>query len=381
MNILGLHLKLLIGQTTPAPAPFIISEALQSVQVTHSDQVRSGFQLNFQVGRGLTDIMDYALLRYRLLEPFNRVILVVYFNVRPQTLIDGIITQHQLSPGDDPGSGTLTVTGEDVSVMMDLEQRIVEYQNNDAQTLQTIIDRYRTTCGLRIENSTLQNANRTTDQPWMQSHMTDLAFVQQLAESYGYIFYIRPGSAARTNIAHWGPPIPNRMENRQAALSINMGPHTNVDSVSFQCDALAPERVIYHHQDQEQTPIDQPEVQNPQVQLARTAIPARRTVYQKDTGAGNQQTDQAGPRNRAQAMFNRSYRDPVTASGQLNALRYGAILEPRGLVDLRGAGRSYDGTYYVKSVTHTIDIRKGAYQQSFSLSREGLGTTATRVRG
>ena len=38
----------------------------------------------------------------------------------------GIITHQQLSPGNDPGSGTLTVTGEDVSVMMDLEEKKAE---------------------------------------------------------------------------------------------------------------------------------------------------------------------------------------------------------------------------------------------------------------
>jgi hypothetical protein len=69
----------------------------------------------------------------------------------------------------------------------------------------------------------------------------------------------------------------------------------------------------------------------------------------------------------------------VTASGELDALRYGRILRPRGLVDVRGVGHSYDGTYYVQGVTHSIDIRSGAYKQNFTLTREGLGTRKTRV--
>ena len=58
--------------------------------------------------------------------------------------------------------------------------------------------------------------------------------------------------------------------------------------------------------------------------------------------------------------------------GQLDAARYEVILQPRGLVGLRGAGYSYDGLYYVQSVTH--NIRKGAYTQNFTLTREGLGS-------
>ena len=45
------------------------------------------------------------------------------------------------------------------------------------------------------------------------------------------------------------------------------------------------------------------------------------------------------------------------------------MLQPRGLVGVRGAGFSYDGLWYVKRVTH--NIRKEEYKQSFTLAREG----------
>jgi hypothetical protein len=68
----------------------------------------------------------------------------------------------------------------------------------------------------------------------------------------------------------------------------------------------------------------------------------------------------------------------VTANGSLNVLRYGRVLEPRKLIDVRGAGRAFDGRYYVKSVTH--NIKRGEYKQSFSLVREGTVPTTQRVR-
>jgi hypothetical protein len=36
-------------------------------------------------------------------------------------------------------------------------------------------------------------------------------------------------------------------------------------------------------------------------------------------------------------------------------------------------GFNYDGLYYVKSVTHKINM--GDYKQSFTITREGLGST------
>ena len=75
---------------------------------------------------------------------------------------------------------------------------------------------------------------------------------------------------------------------------------------------------------------------------------------------------------RAQAQTDSENDRAVTATGELDALRYEAILQPRGLVGLQGAGYSYDGAYYVEQVTHRI--REGSYTQSFTLKRGGTGS-------
>ena len=61
----------------------------------------------------------------------------------------------------------------------------------------------------------------------------------------------------------------------------------------------------------------------------------------------------------------------VTATGEVDGVRYGKVLRARKLVGVRGAGTSYDGFYYVRRVTHTL--RPGEYRQSFTLSRDGTG--------
>jgi hypothetical protein len=69
--------------------------------------------------------------------------------------------------------------------------------------------------------------------------------------------------------------------------------------------------------------------------------------------------------------------DSVFVDGELDTARYDGILQPRALVGLRGVGYSYDGLYYVKSVTHRIE--RGRYHQHFSLTREGIGSTTPAV--
>ncbi len=69
--------------------------------------------------------------------------------------------------------------------------------------------------------------------------------------------------------------------------------------------------------------------------------------------------------------------EAVTASGSLDVVRYGHVLKSRGLVGLRGAGTLFDGLYYVKSVTHSIE--RGSYKQRFTLTRNGLVSTVASV--
>ena len=61
---------------------------------------------------------------------------------------------------------------------------------------------------------------------------------------------------------------------------------------------------------------------------------------------------------RAQAIVDASTDNVLTATGELDASCYGDLRRPSGLVDVRGVDYSYDGDYYVKSVTHRV--RKGS---------------------
>ena len=60
---------------------------------------------------------------------------------------------------------------------------------------------------------------------------TDLAYIKELADEVGYVFYLEPGPVPGVNIAYWGPQI--KVGVPQPALNINMDAHTNVESLSF----------------------------------------------------------------------------------------------------------------------------------------------------
>lgn len=380
--ILGAHLTLLIGPTVPVPAPSALTEALDSVQVTHNDTARSGFQLTFKVGRsGPSDLVDYPLLRNPLLRPFNRVILVVQLNTTARVLMDGFITRQQLSPGSDPGTGTLVLTGEDVSIMMDLKEKKVEHPAQSESVIATVTllkyMQYFLLPPVVVPPVTLDEPSPTARIPGQQG--TDLKYLQTLARRFGYVFYVSPGPLPGQNKAYWGPPL--REGTPQPALSVNMGPQSNVNSISFSYDGLAPTTVMDVVQDSDLNS------SVPVIALTNTRVPPLVSMASPQFNLPNVRQSllrdtsnltMARAFARAQAQVDESVDKVVTASGELDALRYGNFLEARGLVGLRGAGFTNDGFYYVQSVTHSI--KKGEYKQRFTLTREGVGALTPMVR-
>lgn len=375
MSIFGLHLQLLMGTPVPLPAPLRVNEALVSVEVTAKDSDRSGFQMVFQVGRGLADRKDFALMREAALKPFSRVVLSALFGVTPVPIMDGIITKQQLAPSDEPGASKLTITGEDVSVMMDLTKNQRAYpQLGDSFAVALILTPYILEVGIipQVMPPTDALMQPVTEQVRSQTvHETDLGHIKKLAAKHGFVFYVDPGPLPLQNTAYWGPP--QRLSPPQPALSVNMGSGSNVETISFSYGELAPTAMKFTNADGTEVTVEGAD-RTPA--LAARIPPARRLDFLPAGASGERD---AAKRVRAQGLVNKSFDEVVTAEGTLDALRYGRILKPRSIVDVRGAGDSFDGCFYVKSVTHMIDIHKGQYKQKFSLTREGLGTTRPLV--
>jgi hypothetical protein len=359
-GLLGVRLVLLVGETIPLPAPAALTNALRAAEVTSDDRTGDGFQLRFAVGKDA--VVDSSLVAGRLVAPMRRVVLGVLFGALPEVLIDGVVTRLELSPGDEPGTSTLTVTGRDLSQLFDLEERNEEYPNQpDFVIAGRVIGRY-------ARYGVIPQPAPTTDFPLQLERIprqqeTDLAFLVRLAERNGFVFYVEPLTLG-VSTAYLGPE--NRLSLPQPAITIGMGPATNASNLSFSEDGLAPVGVQGSFVDpllKQTWPLPAlPPIKVPPLSLVPT--PASRTVLTRDTAQRNPAS--AALAGLAQAT---SAPDAVSASGTLDTARYGHALRARRLVGVRGAGVTFDGLYYVRRVTHSIE--RGGYRQSFEASREG----------
>ncbi len=361
-----LQLSLLIGPVAVAPAPAEVVDAFQNAQVTVTAGQRSGFQLTFAVSR--TSLLTTTLIPAGYFDPGIRVILVITVNGIPTPVIDGLITRQEFAVSDTIGGSVLTVTGEDVSVAMDLiKWQGIPMPPSPAAGRVAMIIAYYAMFGMipLVIPELFPSIPLPTDRIEMQQG-THLEYVNKLAQDNGYVFYVDPGPVPGTNTAYWGPEI--RIGIPQPALNVDFDANSNVTSLNFSYDGLARSTYITTIQEQISKlpiPIPIPDIDPLKPPLAVKPAPALRVDLTADTAKLNP-VEALG---RAVARASASA-DAVTAQGQLDVARYGHILRARSLVGVRGAGLAYDGLYYVKSVTH--NIKRGEYTQSFTLARNGL---------
>jgi hypothetical protein len=374
----GITLTLLMGPIVPIPAPRVVMDALDSLTVTTAAGSPSGFQLSFQFSSKSelnTIFLIAAGTNTSIGTPPLRVMLVVTLNGTPQPLFDGVMTNVEVQAGGQGSPGTVTVTGEDLTKVMDMQDWSgLPFPAMPIEARVALICAKYAAFGIvplpipvlfpdvpiPIERIPAQKG-------------TDLAYIRELADMVGYVFYIEPGPVPGTNVGYFGPEI--KVGVPQPALNVDMDALTNVESLSFSFDptkGVLPVVFIQNQLTRVPIPIPIPNLNPLQPPLGALPTPLSNIKVLKDTAKLNPM--QAISRGLAEA---KKSQDAVSGSGSLDVLRYGRVLKARQLVGVRGAGIAYDGLYYVQSVTSTL--KRGEFKQSFNLTRNGLVSITPRV--
>lgn len=374
----GIQLTLLMGPVVVFPAPRVVMDALESVEVTTDSGAASGFKLTFQFSSksDLNQLFIIAGVQGSTpTTPALRMILVVSLNGTPQPLFDGVMSSIEVTPGTTASAGMVTVFGVDLTRMMDtidwsglpypalpIEGRVALICAKYALygVIPLIIPVLFPDIPMPIESLPAQEG-------------TDLAYIQQLAEDVGYVFYLEPGPVAGTNIAYFGPEI--KVGIPQPALNVDMDALTNVESLRFSLDAdrgMLPIVFIQNEVTRLPIPIPIPKVNPLQPPLGALSTPiANITPLSGTAKLKPQHALAAGVAVAATAA------DSVSANGSLDVVRYGHVLKARQLVGVRGVGIAFDGLYFVSSVTSTL--KRGSFKQSFALTRNGIISLTPKV--
>ena len=374
----SVQLSLMIGPVIPLTVPREALDALVSVEVKVEDVGTSGFQLVFSIDKQ-SPLQILFLLSGGSPLLFMRASIAATVNGVNNVLIDGVITNNQISPETkaqlyphDYRQGP-----DRINEPVELERLSLSGLSGGGRVALLLVKYAMFGVIPLIIPSILTDIPIPIDRIPSQKG-TDLEYIRHLADEAGYVFYIDAGPAIGTSTAYWGPQI--KVGPVQPALSVDMDAYTNVESLHFNFDQeknKIPIVFIYVQQAGVTIPIPIPPITplNPPLGL----IPPLPTNILGDLQPIR---DDLAQRPIPQAIMMglaaaANYAEAVTCEGSLDVTRYRGILKARQLVGVRGAGPAFDGLYYVKSVTHKI--KRGEYKQNFTLTRNGLVSTVQTV--
>lgn len=372
----GFYLSIRMGSlVNPSPVPQAVIDALTDVSISSTVGAQSGFQMKFTIGKN--SLISQSLLPSGYFDPRTRVIIIVTVKGRPDVLMDGIITKQDVTPSSEPGKSTLTVTGLDISAMMNfIDLTGIPYPAMpNFVIVNVVLAKYLLFGAVPLVIPDLVNILMNPLEKFPKQQGTDYAYVTALAQKVGYVFYIDPGPEPGMSIAYWGPEFGGFLPT-QPALSINMDAASNVESLNFSYNGLAATQyiaTILEPNSKFPIPIPIPNIDFFKASLSEKAPTPLKSAVIKDLASksfGEAALLVIG------ALL--ATEDAITGSGSLDVLRYGHVLKARQKVSVRGAGIYYDGLYNVKSVTHSL--KRGEYKQNFTLARGGVKSSVSSVQ-
>lgn len=349
-----------------SPASAELVNAIRQVQVETSTAMASVFRIT--VGIGATAAGDWTILQDDVFKPRTAVgIRVQVGSKAAQALINGYVSGLEASYSDQPGESTLDVQGMDATLLMNLTETVKAWPNLADSVIATqILGNYKLSTQVKTTSPPLTEPEGTTLQ-----RATDIRFLRRLAERNGFECYVQPEPVSGTDMGYFQPP--QLSGPAQAAVTVGAGAVTDVSDFRVRYQMLHPTSAVATHLDAATKAVQTGEAQTPQLQtLGREGALARLTQPPVVLPTQSGLVHSADLKALAQALVDRSAW-AVVAEGKVGGDV--GVLRPGGLLNVRGAGRFFSGTYYLTGVLHVLS--KEGYSQSFQAWRNAVGMTGS----
>ncbi|MGB0091578.1 MAG: hypothetical protein WBP81_03465 [Solirubrobacteraceae bacterium] len=366
-----LTLSLFMGPVAVEPVPRAVMEALTEVNVNVSSSDPSGFELKFATSK--RSQITTRLLPSGYFDPPKRVVIAATLRGQMSVLMDGVITQQEVVPSDEATNSVLSIKGEDLTRMMDLvDLSGFPFPAMPAEG-RILVMLLKYTPIYKIVPLILPSVLIDIENPLQSIPVqrgTDLVYIKQLADRVGYAFYLQPGPLPGMSMAYWGPSLRAAIPflPQPTPFAIDWDGRSNVESLQFSFDGFKKTQFVVLIQQRNTNfpiPIPVPDVTPLSPPLgAKSPMPLRISPL---TGLAKYSPIEAAAIALARAS---DAANVIGGSGSLDVLRYGEILSARTVVRVQGAGITYDGDYYVDSVSHAI--KPGSYKQRFTLLRNAF---------
>lgn len=350
------------------PADAELLDAVQEVEVDMTVDAASSFRL--RIGITQDENGGWPLLDEDPFPPLAAVgIRIQVGSSLPEAVLNGYVAAQNVVYADEPGASTLEVSGMDATLLMNLEEKVRQWPAmSDSAIAAAIWAEYEVTPMGGTTSPVLSDPEGTTIQ-----RGTDIRFLRRLAQRNGFECYVQPEGLTGLDIGYFQAPALEGSP--QAVLTVATGEETNVSGFTVRYEMTRPTSAKVLSLDARTKQQQSAEVSSAAARaLGRTATLGRLSPTPLVQAAETALVASADLRTLAQAIVDRSS-FVVVAEGEVGAGT--GILRPGGLVNIRGAGELYDGSYYLTRVRHRLT--RTIYTQRIQAWRNAVEATGAEV--
>ncbi len=352
-------------QISLAPAPQEVVEAVEEIVVETALDSASVFRI--RLGIAQNDTGDWRFLQDDLFRPLDPIQIRLALEEVPEALINGYVSKQEVDYADEAGSSTLELSGQDATILMNLEEKVHLWANMPDSAIaaqifgtHTLLPRVEQTAAPKLtepEGTTIQRG-------------TDLRFLRRLAQRNGFDVYVQPEPLTGIDQGFFRPR--EVTGGVKAVLNVSMGfRETNVSGFRVRYDMSQPTGAAAAALDsgtkQAQTAQASTSTLAPMGSEA-TLSRLRQQPIVRPAGTGLVQS--ADLQSFAQGIADASS-FAVAIEGKIGPEQ--GVLRPGEIVAVRGVGRLFNGLYLLTRVTHRID--RDSYVQQFEARRNAATMT------
>jgi hypothetical protein len=291
-------------------------------------------------------------------QPFSRIRVEIKIDEGAfVALIDGPVIAQRVEMSAAPNDSTLTLVVQDDSVKLNQVETVAVFEELSPSD---IASQLFAGAGLTPEVGTVSAGGGTLERFTVQRG-TAMQLLRDLARRHGFVLQVKPGAVPGASV---GVFQPLDLGVDDAPELVLVGDARNLERISIDFDGLRPFAAAASSLDAADLSVLRSEVQSPS--LTALGDEAAHDLVEPATvllaRTRETETDLDGAATAAVDAASWAW----SATGEVDAASYPAVLQPYGTVNLAGAG-PMSGRYLVAQVTHSID--NATYRQAFTLRR------------
>jgi phage protein D len=351
-----------------SPVPTTIYGAIDTLQIEENAEQPGAMELRVPISRG--DSGDLTLVNEAPFQPFaNLAVVVTAQGKTPECIFDGFVLSHKIHLDQGAVTSTLTVWGQDVSWLMNLEEKAREWNGDtDGDIANAIFADYG--FATAPENTDNDSPAHTDDGHTLMQRASDIQFLRALARKNGKLCRVACGAQAGQRTGYFAKP--NLEGDPVATISLQSPDGARIEGLDFEWDVTRPTLVearqaLFNDSDQDGVAGDTGDSGLPLLAARSLGDFSGRAMTVLLTTT----VDDANELQLRTASVLREGGFFAKCTGQIELEVLGSVMRVGTLARVTGAGALCSGDYFVWSVRHTITPDK--YTMKFVLVRNAVG--------